>query len=404
MAQPLTKNRILTQELLEKVNKVARQFDQPGSNTLKSAGNKLVANITKFCFILTMNCFLDDETISEFDLARDMTTLQQEAVLQEFFLAIAIFMLSEDDDKDIKYHLFGTGSPGVRRFWSEYVMPLVERFNVKGKEKIIGVDLMEVICSKIESASEKAPVDTIITAVAKDRLDFDQKRFVLLSGKSISNLAPKTKSEFRKFVKDFKKDYLVNNVPRSGRTWESALNQFFVDIWRQREQIGEENQGLPSPTYLPTGSHAWLLFVCYGPYGNFKWGTTAPEYLMRSDAETIDAKPSTSRSAARARPQSPSPVRRSLSTHDEANEEVAGYFRVKRLALEGESRLRVRQAAVSALESKLKSLNEELNEAEDEAEKSRIKSERKIARQSLSQAIADYEQNAQMLAAAENKE
>lgn len=316
MSQPVTTQPILSEAIIRKVNHIAinEYGDLKSYQALRTGGkgskekNVFVLNVSKFCYVMAENCFVDINTIAQFNLARGMNTEQQESILFEFFLAIAVYMLLPDSDPISRLRLYGTESSALRKFWEEYVMERVEMY---GGVKIAGIDIMCVLCKTIEAKSNTATLaestqqnsnETAGAAPAEsdvcDKFEFNQKKFVLETGSSIRSNGAKAKTEFNSFCTRFKKDYLdKDGQPKSGDTWDNALERFRCKLWQ--ESTNADVQATAPGNWLPLGSHSWLLFVCFSPYGAQRWGTKLPPILGGQGPEIIDANKNKSRSAAR---------------------------------------------------------------------------------------------------------
>lgn len=300
MSQPKTPKPILTPEIFSHINQAARNFDKQSNHAMQAGSatrNRLIDNISKFCYVLAANSFKDVDIVAVYDLARSMVTNEQQAILAEFYIAICSFLTCKDSDDLASKRLFGTEQDSVRAFWNEYVCQKIEDL---GGTKEDGVDIMSILCSKAVKRKTDVVAAQEQGAVSDDAFDFDTDRFPFVTGKTIDDAVPKVKSQYNAYVREFKKDYLDSHgKPRSGQTWDSILKAYFTKLFRQEENKEDDQEAVPDRTWLPKGSHAWLTFVCYGPYGNSKWGTKPLALLGGQSMADIDRNPNKSRSAAR---------------------------------------------------------------------------------------------------------
>ena len=145
--------------------------------------------------------------------------------------------------------------------------------------------------------------------------DGKEFRFNEWSGKFIKSLGNNTIAEVKRFNKDFSEKILDSNgKPKSGKTWDVALNEYRQVLFDEEktkkptkqnttedaqndeealqddpfDKFGESSLNM-SDGWLPGGDHAWLAFVCYGPYGQAVFDTDRPYVLQSHTAASGDA-------------------------------------------------------------------------------------------------------------------
>lgn len=382
MSAPLTTVPIITPAIVSKLQAVRQIYDSPAYSALRPTPRqpektRFINHTAKFCYVFAENCLKDVDLVATFGTARSMRADEQSRVLAQFFVAVTIYLLAPDDDEHIKTRLLGAENPGIREFWSKYVLPRLQNFGINTED---GIDMMSVLCKKVHEDKSGTEVDTELG------IRFDS-RFQFELGTSIRMNAAKAKTEFNLFEKEFKESYLDSNgLPRSGETWDSVLERFRAELYRRENHIEDESV-TPPPTWLPPGSHAWFLFVCFGPYGENQYRTKRPAFLGGQTIGVIDASATKSRRAAKVRETTPAGPSRVSSNLDEtvanvAESEAAAFSAFKDRMLNTEERERddsyivVLKEVIDSLERRLERVRKRLKDELPDDLRAQISAER----------------------------
>lgn len=300
MSAPTTSQPILTDEELDFVAKAKQNYEIGGG--LKPGGrgstekNIFLKCVTKFVMVHALAMFVDPESATEYDFARNKSTIDQTSIHAANYKKACIHLLISEKQLSPERRILGFGDGPASKFWRKYVLEgLLTHF---GGDSAKGIDMISILCANIKAEGKK-------------------NTFNEWSGASVKQLGDDTVSEFKNFERRFVEILGPDGKPSSGKTWDSALEDFRRTLYQEAQGKKEEKKAAkqgpveneeeealhPSSDpydkfaissesvpdgWLPGGAHAWLLFVCYGTYGRNVYGTELLYNLKNQTVNLLD--------------------------------------------------------------------------------------------------------------------